>query len=495
MAYLDWRPQPGIWANGTARMSEGFWRDGNLMRFPDATDPQPWKGWTARGSTTLTGVPRAILGWRQSPPSLLRWLAISTHAHLYAQSASGVVSDITPAGFVAGVADATLGGGYGNLTYGTGTYGTSRPDGSSVTPATVGTLDVWGEKPIFVQDSDGKLYIWDLTPAHAATQVANSPSGQAFCTVTAERFLFVGSGRTLQWSDQGVETTWAASSTNQAGNITLNTEGAFRCGRRVLGTHLFFTDVDVWRANYFGAPIVYGFEPVGIDCGAISVGSPVAIDSRCVWMSQRGFFLFNGAQAQPLSCSVGDAVFSNLNVFQASKVVGVHNPFLGEVTWFYPSAASTENDSYVTWSYHGPLPHWTKGTLARTCGEASGIFANPIMCDPTGGIWNHETGYNWGGAVPFLRSGPIELGAGDQRTLVSGIIPDEKTQGDASVTLYAREFPNATETAYGPYPCTSGPPIDVLFSARQVELQVSITQPHDARIGSFRLDVQPDGER
>jgi hypothetical protein len=301
----------------------------------------------------------------------------------------------------------------------------------------------------------------------------------------------------VSWCDQENETVWAASATNQAGDLTLNSYGSFRFGRKVPGAHLHFTEVDVWRSTYQGLPTVYGFQKIGDQCGPVSIGSAVTLDSRSAWMGCKSFWLYNGAGVEALPCEVADRVFGDFNQAQVSKVTGFHHAQFGEVWWFYPSAASSENDSYVFWNYR--LNHWWFGKLSRTAAIGAGVFTYPMMIDPQGVIWEHERGFLYPGAAqPYARSGPIELpgpmGLGDDRILVRGFVGDEKTRGDSQVSFFAREFPNGTETRFGPYAITTAPS-DVLFQTRQVEMEVNFTGADAARAGVFRLDVKPAGRR
>src|SRR5262249_30264931 len=158
--------------------------------------------------------------------------------------------------------------------------------------------------------------------------------------------------------------------------------------------HLHFTDVDVWRSTYQGLPTVHGFEKAGDDCGPVSVGSAVTLDSRCVWMGGKSFFLYDGV-TNPLPCEVADRLFSDFNADQGSKVSAWHNGRHGEIWWFYPSGASTENDRYVFWNYR--LNHWWVGAMARTCGAGAGVFRYPVLVDPAGAIFEHEQGFDYAG--------------------------------------------------------------------------------------------------
>jgi hypothetical protein len=503
MAYANLEIPPGVFANGTARQAKGRWRLSNLVRWPNGPDLQPVGGWRRKNAAAaaLPGKTRAVLGWRDNAGG--RWIALGANdtasgKGLYVMDAAGVLSDITPAGYLAGAADAALGGGYGGGTYGEPPeYGLPRLDGSNILPAAVWTLETWGQHLIACCEGDGKIYEWALDTGTPATAIGAAPSDCRAVVVTAENFIFALRDRNVTWCDQADSASWTPSATNQAGDLDLQTPGRLMCGRRVRGATLVFSDVDVWAATYLGGVAVYGFQRVGADCGVVSKGAAVSLDTRAVWMGAGSFFTYDGGAVADLACEVGDHVFGDLNGEQISKVSAWNNAGPGEIWWHYPSAGSLENDRYVAWSYR--TGKWAMGELARTCGASAGVFQNPILVSPSGLVWEHEVGWSWGDdpdtpATPFARSAPLELGAGDQVMAVAAVVGDEKTQGEAQVRFYARAFPNAAEAALGPYALTTTP-TDVRFSARQVETQVDFTTAGDGRVGVIRLDLQPAGRR
>lgn len=498
--YVDIAIPPGLIGNGTARQARGRFRDMNLARWTAADgNTQPIGGWQVHVAATaaLTGKCRAILPWKDNTG--LRWIGLATHSHWYVETASGTLSDITPAGFTAGRADATTGSGYGTGAYGSGTFGTPRPDTGTINAATVATQDLWNDRLVSCWEEDGKLYEWDLNPASVGTVIANAPTGCMATVVTAEAFQFALKYRTIYWCDQGDNTVWTPSATNQAGSFDLITPGVLMCGRKVRGKTLVFTSVDVWEAVYENATIVYGFTKAGGDCGPVSKGSPIALDDVCYWMGREGFFQYNGAVNQ-IDCDVRDRVFTNINNQQLSKVSGWHNAPKGEIWWHYPSATATENDSYVFFNYR--LDVWGCGTLVRLCGATPGVFQFPLLVGDDGLVYDHENGASYGGATPFVRTGPLEwpgpLGQGDQRTLISNFVGD--LSGDvaldlvATLTLYGKDTPDGPEAAYGPYPIQTGR-TDILVNARLVELKISIIGDASSRVGINSLDAKPLSKR
>jgi hypothetical protein len=451
-------------------------------------------GWRKRATGQMSGLCRGFITWRDN--SANRWIAAGTHTKLYAMNEAGTLKEITPTGFTAGIADSLSKTGYGYSTYGTLAYGTARPDTGLITPATTWSMDTWGEYLIACSNADGKLYEWQLgftTPTLAAA-ITNAPTGNKAVLVTAERIMFAlgagGNPRKVQWCDQENNTLWTPAGDNQAGDYELATPGTLLAGKRVKGVNLLFTDVDVHTAQYVGAPFVYGFEKAGSGCGLISAQAVAAIDTAAIWMSKSGFWIYDG-YVKPLPSDVSDYVFGNINFNQASKVYAVHNSKFGEIWWYYPSSASNENDSYVTFNYREN--HWNIGTLARTAGTDAGVFANPLAVSTDGFIYEHEVGFAYDSASLYAESGPVQLGNGDNIMSVRQVVPDEQTLGEAVVSFKTRNYPTGTQSTFGPY--TAANPTDVRFAARQVNMKVTGAVLADWRIGVMRLDAIPSGKR
>ena len=493
MALIPINIPPGVYRNGTELQSAGRWYDVNLVRWTEGA-MQPVGGWERRGTGTVTGKCRGLLTWKTN--SGVRYAALGTSSKLYAMTQSSALVDITPVGFTAGSDDASTGAGYGISTYGTGYFGTPRPDSGTVTPATTWSFDTWGEYLVGCSTSDGKLYEWQLdsaTPTKAAV-ITNAPTSCQGLLVTAERSLLAlaasGDARKVAWSDLEDNTVWTPSSTNNAGSIILQTTGKIVCAKRVRGQNLILTDIDAHTLTYVGQPFIYQAEIAGRACGVVSANAVSVLDNMAVWMGIKGFHIFDG-YVKPLSCEVYDYVFNNLNINQISKVYAVNNAQYNEVWWFYPSANSNENDSYVVWDYLEN--HWSIGTLARTAGTDRSVFRNPIMVGANGYIYDHEVGLNYDSALPYAESGPFQIGNGDNVLYINELIPDERNQGSVTATFKTRYYPTSTESTFGPYSLTQ--PTSVRFNGRQIKMRVTTTTPSDWRVGVQRLNGIAGGRR
>jgi hypothetical protein len=490
MALIALELPAGIYNHGTDLDSSGRWIDGNFIRWQNGS-VRPIGGWTTRKASATASVPRGAVAWTDHDDDAR--IAVGTHNKLYAINQGSTVSDITPTSFTAGAVDGNINYGFGGQTYGNAAYGTSR-DGALPANVTTWSLDNFGEYLVACSSADGKIYQWQLNSSTVAAVLSNAPTGNKAMMVTDERFVFAlaagGNLQKVQWSDRENNNLWAAATTNQAGDIELQTSGEIMCGIRVKGSALILTTLDAHSATYAGPPFVYSFSRVGTSCGIISRQAAIAVDEGAFWMGTGGFFKYNGSSVQEMPCEVLDYVFTSLNAAQRSKVCAIHNSQFGEVWWFYPSGNSMENDRYVVYDYKEG--HWNIGTLSRTSGVDLGAFRSPLWFDASGNLYNHEFGLAHDSA-PFLESGPIAMGSGQTIIKVNEIIPDEGTQGDVSLTFKTRFYPNGEESSHGPF--TLGNPTGARFQGRQVRMRINGTDLKDWRAGKMRLNVIEGGRR
>jgi hypothetical protein len=482
----------GQYRNGTDYMAQGRWRDINLVRWHDDT-LRPVGGWRQRQEVDIGGVSRSIIAWEDNSSN--RHIATGTDQYLYAINAAGDVTDITPAAFTQGLIDAGINTGFGGSFYGKEEYGLPRSDEGQVIPATVWSLDNWGQNLLAMSPDDGKLYEWSLNVANPAVQVTNSPVDCSGFMVTEERFVVCfgagGNSRKIQWSDQEDNTTWTPAATNQAGDIELQTNGVILSGVRTRGQSLILTTEDAHTMTYQGPPFVYGLERVGTSCGVVGAKAVATVDAGVFWMGRRSFFVYSGGRVQDVPCEVGDYVFSDMNKDQRSKVSAVVNSAWNEIWWFYPSENSLECDRYVAYDYAENI--WMTGEMDRTAGVDRGVFRYPMFIASDGKLYEHEVGYNYDTTVPYAETGPISIGAGDNIMNVVELIPDEKNQGDVQAKFKTRYYPNAEEREYGPYSMSN--PTSVRFQGRQVRMRVEGNTDTDWRVGIMRVDARQGGRR
>ncbi len=461
---------PGLFHNGTKLEAKGRWYDGHLVRWHEGA-LQPVGGWDRLSEAgvgdvaALSGTPANIMILNAANGQ--DWVIAGTSAGLFAwRDGGGSASwtDITPAGW-------------------SGVYNWD--------------LEQFGN--ILVAQSNQRLYTWDLNTANDAVVVAGAPTDitGGMC-VTPERFIFVlgssvlaGDPFTVIWPDQESTSVWTPAATNQAGSQPLKSSSFLECGRRLRDQTLIWSHSDLWSARYIGGQFIYSFRQEGENCGVCGFMSPVIVDNRAFWMSETGqFFMYDG-WVRSIPCDVADKFLGEFSVASGQSVKGWANPHFNEVWWFYPT--SSTNNRYIKYNYVTGI--WDYGTLGRDAACGGILGNNPVLLavDGSGFVYKHEDGNDRGSEVPYVESGPFEIGEGDNVMRIQRLVPDEKTLGDTKMTVYTSFDPTTTETSNGPYTLTQ--PTDVRLTARQIRVKIEQNVETNWRVGKPRLGVIPMGRR
>jgi len=418
--------------------------------------------------------------------------------------------------------------GWGIGTYGSGAWGTGATStaqtGTAVT-STNWTLDNWGEIFLAGQEN-GPVYYWQPGSGFATALMINTgPQMSTGCFVSMPAQILVCYGASVatslsvvqdpllvRWSDQLDFLTWTATATNQAGSYRIPTGSRIVGGMQAANRGLIWTDLDVYSMTYTGAPtstnqsFVYSFDKIGANCGLIAKHARAQLGGVVYWMGKSNFFRLAGGGPQPIPCSVWDVAFQDLNRTYESKCFAWSNTPFNEVWFFFVSTSGggTECDKFVklntidnTWDY---------GSLARTIGIDQSVLGYPLASTSGGLIYQHESGYDNDTAAinVVMETGAFMLQEGDDIVFVDRIWPDFKygTYGGSQsaqvqITLYARDYPNATLRTYGPYTATQATDfISTRARGRQFYVRFESSDTGSFwRIGNPRFRYAADGRR
>ena len=420
------------------------------------------------------------------------------------------------------------------------------------------SLDNFGDKAICLIH-DSAVFEWNSAATDAtsnrATIISGAPTASRHMLVsTPDRHLvFFGTETTIgdtstqddmfiRFSDQEDINTYTPTATNTAGTQRLADGSQIRGAIRGRDAILVWTDTALFTQRFVGQPFTFAFAQVGTHCGLVGQNACVEVDGAAYWMSENGFFRYAG-KLESLPCLVEDHVYNDINLESGNQMVsaGLNNLF-GEVIWFYPTSSSSVVNRMVAYNYFDSSPQrpvWTNGTLARTMWEDSAVFGNPHALEYTASndssfdvvgntegrtiYYQHETGTDQvqGGTTTAITanisSGDFDIsqrrgitgqstgmadlrGDGEFIMKIRRFIPDFISQtGNTRVTLQLRNFPNDSQSgsALGPFDISSSTQkVDTRARARAIALKVENTSTNQSwKLGTFRLDIQPDGRR
>lgn len=422
-----------------------------------------------------------------------------------------------------------IGTGYGVGGYGVGGYGlgtaSTTPPGTPIT-ASDWTLDNFGQN-LIACPAGGAIYSYTVNSGVASAQLVSSQAplvnDGVFVAMPQRQVVAWGSSFTLQqdpllirWSDVSDSTVWIGTAQNQAGSYRIPTGSKIVTCVQAAQQGLIWTDLDLWAMQYIGAPLVYGFNKIGANCGAISRKCVGQLNNTVYWMSQKQFFMNAGQGPQPMPCPVWDVIYQNLKTGNDANGIpytqhircGVNSQF-NEITWYYPSTNSTngENDSYV--KYNTVLNQWDFGSLGRTAWIDQSVLGPPIGSGTDNYLYQHEIGNdaaNGTQAVAMnstMQTGYFEIADADNIMFVDQIWPDMKwgtysgtNNATVNMTFYATNYPGDTPIVYGPYFMTQATEyISVRIRARLIAINVSSNDVGTFwRLGGIRYRAAPDGK-
>jgi len=412
------------------------------------------------------------------------------------------------------------------------------------------SIDNFGDN-IIALIHNAQVFEWNSNAANAAatraTIISGAPTASRDMLVsTPDRHLvFFGTETTIgdqstqddmfiRFSDQENINDYAPTAVNTAGTQRLADGSRIVGGVRGRDAIYVWTDTSLFTMRFVGSPFTFAFAQVGTNCGLIGQNAALEVDGAAYWLSDNGFFKYSG-NLETMTCLVEDYVFDDINTTASQLInVGLNNLF-GEISWFYPTNSSEVVNRSVTYNYMESSPQrpiWTTGSLARTTWVDSSVFGLPhatsfnasgasydVVGNTEGATtyYQHETGTDQVKSAATttvaanIESGDFDITRGPQggATLqgdgefimkIRRFIPDFLSQtGNTQVTLNLRDYSNSSQASspLGPFTITSSTTkVDTRARGRSVALKVANTgSSQDWKLGSFRLDIQPDGRR
>lgn len=421
------------------------------------------------------------------------------------------------------------GAGWGSGPWGRGTWGSSFNEPVQVA---LWSQDNFGQDLVFCPRGGG-IYYWAANSAPPAVNISTL-SGASDTPVVAnlicvspsdQRVFAFGVNKLtdsvldpllIRWSTDGSASNWTPLITNSAGELRLSTGSTILAALVGTGQVLVWTESSLHALIFVGGDLVYGLQTISTNIDLVGPNAVATQGDFAMWMGATNFYLYDGVVHTP-PCSVRQYVFGNINLQQSYKICASSNKLAREIIFFYPSANSTENDSYVIYNYQEQC--WYYGLMTRTAWIDSGIISAPQAASTDGYIYLQETGLDDGSTSPptplnsYIQSGPIEIGEGDSFLFMGRIIPDITYLGSTAntpsvnYTVAQMDYPGGPSYTQDTDQNTSVSVemdqfTEVLYT-RIRGRQFNLTIKSDAtegnginwRLGIQRFDVQPDGRR
>jgi len=482
-------------------------------------------------STDVGGIPAATLDAEYEILSIANVDAYTIQSSATATSSVGPTANCTVTYQLnIGPSEQTFGYGWGAGTWSAGTWNTPRTSSNVILDARLWSINNWGEDLIITQ-KDGGTYEWDTSGGmtdNRATAIANAPTTSTLSLVSTETRhvvclgteLTIGDSTTfdkmfISWSDQENYNFWTPNVTNSAGSQRIAGGSEIRCARPAKGTILVWTDTTMQSMSFIGPPFIFGFRQLGNDCGAVGLNSAMVIDDVAYWMSDGQFFRYAGS-VQEIPCPILNHVFDDINKTQYPQVYAAQNSNFSEVTWYYCSSTSDQNDRYVIYNYLENS--WYFGTMDRSTYQDNGVELNPLATEYLANsnattittingltegrslIYAQESGVDADGAAlpAFIQSGDGDITDGETFSFINKVIPDFQDQtGNTVITLSVKDYPNDSATVGETLTVNNTTRfVNTRIRGRQSNIKIENTAVGDNwRFGTLRVNIKQDGKR
>jgi hypothetical protein len=370
------------------------------------------------------------------------------------------------------------------------------------------TLDNWGEFLLSCFEG-GPIYVWQPAIGGPSTPITMVTDANLIFVSTQVQQVIAG-GSTNQatevfdsmltsWCNTGDYTDWTAAADNQAGSFRLPIGSALRAGLAMFGQNLLWSDIALYSMSYIQPPLVWGFQPLGVNCGADGPHAIGVLAGQIAWKGPNQFFTLGPAGPVAIECPVWDQVFPNQDTTQSINTVCQTDSYYGEIGWMVLQLSG----EYVFARVNLATGAWTCDVYhPHTAWLDQNVFGPPFGGHSTGLVDQHDRGYDASGpAAPWsATTGIIMIAEGDQAMFVKDLIPDFATQGTSptvslSVSFY--DYPNSPPRVHGPFTLTPTTPIvhprgrgrGVQFTFSGSDLGTFV------RLGNIRYRANQDGKR
>ena len=426
--------------------------------------------------------------------------------------------------------------GWGAASWGFSTWGTARPTGVITQNPRIWALDNWGED-LIATIIGGKTYYLQtstfvVSRTTRATLLTNAPTQSNYMVVSSRdrHLIFLGTETTpgttttydpmaVLFGSQESITDFVPTSVNTAGFQRLSSGNDIVTAVRTRGDLILLTNTSAHQMQFVGPPYTFSFKQTGTNCGAISAHCAVEAENVVYWMSNGGFFLFDGVVKQ-IPCTVQDYVYSDIDdEEQITTYAGVNLQF-AEVSWFYASQNSNYINRVVTYNYREQV--WTIGTLSRTVWAPRDIFAYPLAANYDANstalsqpkvigltpgrstLYNQEYGNQADGQYlpAYIQTAEFAIGDSNDSMFIKRYIPDFKNQvGAVQMEFLVRQYPGSTvQVASSTVVYSTTTKVDMRARGRQVAIKMSTVDSGSStattfRFGTLRIDTQTDGLR
>lgn len=154
-------------------------------------------------------------------------------------------------------------------------------------------------------------------------------------------------------------TTWIPSQATQAANGRFLDSPGEVIGAKKLGQDIVaYKNKSMFIGRYVGVPIIWSWQQIPGDVGAVSNEAIIDIDGAHLFMGDEDFYYYDGTRPISIGAPVRKWYVNHSNAEYRYKAKGFYDRFNGLGFWYFPSENSENNDTCLI--YHIKNKTWGK---------------------------------------------------------------------------------------------------------------------------------------
>lgn len=322
-----------------------------------------------------------------------------------------------------------------------------------------------------------------------------------------------------QWWCSGLYdyTAWTPNPATQAANgRLLGAPGDIRAGRRLGNNMVVYKEKSMFLGTYLGPPIIWAWEQIIGDQGALSQGAVVSIGTAHVFIGADDFWLYDGSRPVPIGAPVRKWFFATAASASLYKTQGYYDRVNALVYWYFVSNKSTSGEIDECLIYNTKTQRW--GRASRAIQSTIEFISLGLTFDTMGGkypTYEDITGmaydtYEWfasgSQSAVFTPDGKImrlsgaalpssitlnDMGDDSQYSTLSRVrVRFLQSPQTGSLQAFFREV-EGDLLQLGETATLDDGKFDLLWSARWHRLQMNFTG--EMEMNGFAVQLNPDG--
>lgn len=324
-----------------------------------------------------------------------------------------------------------------------------------------------------------------------------------------------------RWWSSGLydHTAWTPSQATQAANGRLiDSPGEIRAAKKLGNDIVAYKEKSMYLGRYVGPPVIWTWQQIPGECGAISQESVVSIDTAHVFIGNDDFWLFDGSRPTPIGAPIRYWFFGHSSPQYRYRTIGYYDRFNALVYWYFVSKQSASGALDECLIYNTKTQKWgraTRSILATVEYVSSGLTYDtmgdkyPTFEDITGIAYDSPLWFSQGsGSAVVVPGGKLMLLDGEPGA--SSITLNDAGSDDMSSTI-TKVRPRFLKTPVSGalqafYKDVAGDPLvagesanleagkfDLLWSACWHRVQMNFMG--EMEMNAFDITLVPDGSR